>query len=68
MTFSSNTDPSTAKPDDGEILPVTPQGDDGGFSEAGAAPIMEETAEPLKCDDSKKSMWMDFELFCKCFK
>ena len=53
---------------DGDIIPVTPQGEDGGFSEPGAAVPPEEAAEIAAVEESKKQMWMDFEVFCKCFK
>ena len=52
---------------DGDIVPITPQGDDGGFSEAGGA-APDEPAETAAMKDAENQMWMDFEVFCKCFK
>ena len=52
---------------DGDIVPITPQGDDGGVSEAGGA-APDEPAETAAMKDAEKQMWMDFEVFCKCFK
>lgn len=53
---------------DAEIIPITPQGDDGGFSEAGATTAPEDTIDHVVVEEAKKQMWMDFEVFCKCFK
>lgn len=56
---------------DADIIPITPQGEDGGFSETGAAPVDEAADNPaltLEQESKKKQMWMDFETFCKCFK
>lgn len=52
---------------DGDVVPVTPQGDDGGFSEAGGA-APDEPTESSSMKDTENQMWMDFEIFCKCFK
>lgn len=52
---------------DGDVVPVTPQGDDGGFSEAGGA-ALEDPVDIQAIEEAKTQMWMDFEVFCKCFK
>lgn len=60
---------STAPGADAEgLAPLTPQADDGGFSEAGGQSGAEDSGELKKQAETKKTIWMDFEMFCKCFK
>jgi len=55
---------------DADVVPVTPQGEDGGFSETGGVggPPEESPEGPAVDEETKRKMWMDFDVFCKCFK
>lgn len=58
---------SDMAPTDSDVVPMTPQGDDGGFSEVGGTADVDESNAGT-AEEVKKQMWIDFDIFCKCFK